>query len=64
MDHSVQEKVVVPADELESLFFSSASVSPKKKMRAGFNYNKLYAVLWMAASALVSIAAIAWVITE
>lgn len=65
MEQSVQDNVTLPADELEKLFSASAPANekPPAVAGAGFNYNKLYAVLCMGASALVSVATIIWLVT-
>lgn len=59
MEHATRDEVTIFANEIDNLFADGrAAAEPVKPKR--FNYDKLHAVLCMAASALVCVSAIAW----
>lgn len=62
MEQDVEEKIIVSADEIDNLCAEDRTLIDRRRGRAGFNYNKLYAVLCMLASALLSVSFIAWLI--
>jgi hypothetical protein len=62
MEEVITRRTAAPVTAIEEIFSNEEIVPLEEKVPAGFNFSKLQAALCILASALVSIAVIAWLI--